>query len=467
MNLQLLKIQFRKYFWYCRIYGLRSATRLAIRRLRKPSITPQLKPLAVPEARIFRMQETLPLIDKKISVIIPTRNAGKEFPLLLRRFKSQKGIRECEIIIVDSGSSDETTRFARKEGATLVEIAPETFNHGSARNTGAERATGDFLLFTVQDALPMTEQWLWEMANVLEKTDVVAVSCAEFPRSDCDLFYRLLMWCHYRHLHLDQDRYLTWDNSCISDLGLRANSGISDVAALFRQDVFRKYKYHNGFAEDLELGKRLICDGHRIAFLHSTRVLHSHNRPPYYFLKRGYVDSRFRNEVFPGSYIEITDGEALVKDIAVLYKRTKSVAHTICADSSPHSVSGLIDRIKGLYRQEADDLTVEEGPPDDVRLEDFVTTLSAKSRSETSQYNAKTNMILPHLLAHVAELENYLSSIYETVDSDLISEVASALRKMVALHAGNHMGYWYASALASGKPDVGLVNMDKMLQSGV
>jgi len=251
------------------------------------------------------VEEKLPLIDKKISVIIPTRNAGKEFPLLLRKLKVQKGIRECEIIIVDSGSSDDTVRFAEREGATVIEIPPQTFNHGSARNKGAEYATGDFLLFTVQDALPMTEQWLWEMTNVLANNDVVVVSCAEFPRSDCDLFYRLLMWSHYRQLHLDKDRFLSWDESCTSDLGLRANSSISDLAALIKHDVFRKYKYHEGFAEDLELGKRLIKDGHRIGFLYSTRVLHSHNRPAFYYLKRGYVDSRFRDEVFPGSYIEI------------------------------------------------------------------------------------------------------------------------------------------------------------------
>src|ERR1700739_4142709 len=153
MNLQFLAVQLRKYFWYCRIYGVKSATRLAIRRLKKPSIPPKLVPLPpLPDLRISCVEEKLPLIDKKISVVIPTRNAGKEFPLLLRKLKVQKGIRACEIIIVDSGSSDDTVFFAKREGATVIEIPPQTFNHGSARNKGAEYATGDFLLFTVQDA---------------------------------------------------------------------------------------------------------------------------------------------------------------------------------------------------------------------------------------------------------------------------------------------------------------------------
>lgn len=467
MRLPLLATQLRKYFWYCRIYGVKNATRLAIRRLKKPNIAPQLAPLPLSDLRISCAEENLPLIDKKISVIIPTRDAGAEFPLLLRKLKAQKGIRELEIILVDSGSSDETIRFGRDARATVVEIAPGSFNHGFSRNKGAEHATGDFLFFTVQDALPMTEQWLWEMANALVQNDVVAVSCAEFPRSDCDLFYRLLMWSHYRHLHLDRDRFLAWDKSCASDLGLRANSGISDLAALIRREVFQKYKYHHGFAEDLELGKRLITDGHRIGFLYSTRILHSHNRPAFYYLKRGYVDARFRNEVFPGSYIEIENDAALVRDIAALYQRTNCVAHTISGLESSQSVGGLIDRIRGLYLQEPENLKREGRVPEDGELDEFVKGLISKWEIPTPQYNAKTNMILPHLLAHVAELEKYLSGVYESMDTDLIADVASALRKMVALHAGNHMGYWYATAWASGRDTMHLREMDAMLQGGV
>ena len=467
MNLQLLAIQLRKYFWYCRIYGVKSATKLAIRRLKKRSIPPTLVPLPLPDLRNSWVEEKLPLIDKRISVIIPTRNAGKDFPLLLRKLKVQKGIRECEIIIVDSGSSDETVDFAKKEGATVIEIPPETFNHGSARNKGAEHATGDFLLFTVQDALPMTEQWLWEMANVLANNEVAAVSCAEFPRSDCDLFYRLLLWSHYRQLHLDRDRFLTWDESCASDLGLRANSSISDLAALIKHDVFRKYKYHEGFAEDLELGKRLIKDGHRIGFLYSTRVLHSHNRPAFYYLKRGYVDSRFRHEVFPGAYIEIENDQTLVQDIATVYERTKCVSLAISRLNSPQRVGGLIDRIRALYLQESQDVRVEELLAEDAMLNDFIRSLTSKGEAQRPQYNAKKNMILPHLLAHVAELETYLSGIYQTLEVELIGEVASALGKMVALHVGNHLGYWYVTALASGRHDIGLADMDKMLQRGI
>jgi hypothetical protein len=48
----------------------------------------------------------------------------------------------------------------------------------------------------------------------------------------------------------------------------------------------------------LDLGLRLIKDGYEIAFLGSTRIIHSHNRPAYYYLKRGYVENVFLPRIF-------------------------------------------------------------------------------------------------------------------------------------------------------------------------
>src|SRR5262249_45690676 len=39
-------------------------------------------------------------------------------------------------------------------------------------------------------------------------------------------------------------------------------------------------------------------DGYKIAFLGSIKIIHSHNRPAYYYLKRGYVENLFLPRVF-------------------------------------------------------------------------------------------------------------------------------------------------------------------------
>src|SRR5205823_8776375 len=101
--------------------------------------------------------------NKAVSVIIPTKNAGVDFSPLLSMLKNQEGFKHIEIIIVDSGSTDQTLKIAREFAATIIEIAPAEFSHSYARNLGAERATGDYVLFMVQDALPPSVTWLQEL----------------------------------------------------------------------------------------------------------------------------------------------------------------------------------------------------------------------------------------------------------------------------------------------------------------
>jgi glycosyltransferase involved in cell wall biosynthesis len=463
-------VNFRKYLWYCRLYGLKNATKLAFRRLVKPDDISNLviNPLSLPDLQRSFFEESLPLIDKKISVVIPTWNAGGEFSLLLRKLKAQKGIRECEIIIVDSGSTDDTLRIAREEGVEIAEISLASFDHAFSRNKGAERATGDYVLFTVQDALPLTDRWLWEMAGALEQNDIVAVSCAEYPRSDCDLFYRLLIWNHYRTLNLDKDRILAWNESCSSHMGLRSNGQISDIAALIRRDVFNKYKYKTKYAEDIDLGIRLIRDGHKIGFLYSTRVLHSHNRPAYYFLKRAYVDARFLVEVFPDYPLPAVDNQQrILRCIVSLYGRTNYIANLILSQKYPVPIGRLLDQIRNLYMVNNGETTERNHLLKDDQYEAIIQKLREQPGIQVSAYGFQDNILLPHLLNHFEQLRTYLTPTYELADEKLARDLAVALCKMSALHSGTHLAYLYLTLASLSRLNPYAVELDKTLKAGV
>ena len=237
--------------------------------------------ISIPSAVEIKMAP----FDSKISVIIPTKNAGVEFEFLLKMYNTQKGINEIELVVVDLGSTDNTLDIAKANHAKIVTILPSEFSHSYARNLGAENATGGYFLFTVQDALPPTDTWLYELMTVLAQNYVSAVSCAEFPREDADLFYRVISWNHYRFLGVNEaDRIYKLPNNP-NYLTLRQNGQLSDLACLIPNEVFNKYKYRLNYAEDLDLGIRLIQDGKKIAFLGTIRIIHSHNRPAHYFLK--------------------------------------------------------------------------------------------------------------------------------------------------------------------------------------
>src|SRR6185369_11780745 len=132
--------------------------------------------------RARRLPEPRRSEEVTVSAVVPVKNAGPELADLIVRMKEQKGFRAVEVVIVDSGSTDGSAETAERLGATLVRIAPDEFSHSHARNLGAERAGGDYVLFTVQDALPPSQEWLHEMFAGLRQYEAAAVSCGETPR---------------------------------------------------------------------------------------------------------------------------------------------------------------------------------------------------------------------------------------------------------------------------------------------
>src|SRR5581483_10654929 len=87
-----------KYLRYCRTYGVANATRLAVRKLmRRGALPGAVEPLQLPPLVADESDRAAPPVEKKISVVIPTRDAGPEFGLLLRKLRAQQGIEQLEL----------------------------------------------------------------------------------------------------------------------------------------------------------------------------------------------------------------------------------------------------------------------------------------------------------------------------------------------------------------------------------
>ncbi len=87
----------------------------------------------------------------------------------------------------------------------MVEIQPSEFSHSYARNRGADAATGDYLLFMVQDAYPIGNFWMVGIIEFLkshQSEGLIAASCAEYSRTDSDVMYDSMINTHYKFLGL-------------------------------------------------------------------------------------------------------------------------------------------------------------------------------------------------------------------------------------------------------------------------
>jgi glycosyltransferase involved in cell wall biosynthesis len=234
-------------------------------------------------------------IDSRISIVIPTKNAGDGFDYTLRKIVRQEGVRDIELIIIDSGSSDGTVEISRRYTQNVYQIPPEEFHHARTRNRGAEKATGDVLVFFVQDAIPVSGQWLYNLVSPICKGKISAASPKQIPRSDADLFACWATWGHNVYMGYDKD-YIVGasvfkDFDKMDAQQKRSVAGLNNVCLGIKKSIFDSYKFESGYAEDFELGLRLVKDGHPIMFQSSNAVIHSHTRPSVYFLRRGYIDT--------------------------------------------------------------------------------------------------------------------------------------------------------------------------------
>ncbi len=111
-------------------------------------------------------------IMKKLSIIIPAYNSEKYIKKCVDSVLKQT-YNNIEIIIVDDGSSDRTNEICHKmmnEDKRIFLITQQNSGSSSARNTGIEVATGDYITFVDSDDW-IDEELYEKVIGKLEKDD--------------------------------------------------------------------------------------------------------------------------------------------------------------------------------------------------------------------------------------------------------------------------------------------------------
>jgi rhamnosyltransferase len=229
-----------------------------------------------------------------ISIIIPTKNAGAEFRDTLVAIRKQT--RDSEIVVVDSGSSDDTLDLAHQFGAQTISIPPESFNHGETRNLGIRHGTGQVCVMLVQDAVPIGETWLETLIAPFSDENVVGVTGRHVPRPDSDLLGRWQV--EYQNEFLGENirvqRMESWDAFLTLSFEERLRLvSFDNVCSALRRDFWETCPFRPlPFAEDLDWGVRALSAGHRLVYDPAIRVIHSHTRPAAYHMRRSYISGR-------------------------------------------------------------------------------------------------------------------------------------------------------------------------------
>lgn len=150
--------------------------------------------------RSLRNYLKLPLIERPapaealptVSVIVPARDEEKRLPALLASLRALN-YPSVDVFVVDDGSTDETGLVAKEHGAQVIRVeGPEPGWKGKpfACWTGAQAATGEWLLFTDADTVHQPESLERAMRFALQR-EASAVSM--FLQQRCVTFWERVL----------------------------------------------------------------------------------------------------------------------------------------------------------------------------------------------------------------------------------------------------------------------------------
>jgi len=233
----------------------------------------------------------------EVSIIIRTKNEAAKIEECLSALLAQDTPRRCEIIVIDSGSTDGTLEICRRFPVRLHEIPPQAFNYGGALNLGAQLARGRFFVSFTAHALPLDDRWLERLLIHLERDERVAgVYSRELPWPDASPLEAARL-----HLRFPaQGRTFSMEEMPEGEerQPLQPTLPFSNVASATLRELVLRFPFPElAYAEDRAWASMMLRRGYRIVYEPEARVYHSHNEalPAYY--RRQYLIGRSKRQV--------------------------------------------------------------------------------------------------------------------------------------------------------------------------
>ena len=226
------------------------------------------------------------------SIVIRAYNEEKHIGRLLEGIRQQT-LKDVEIILVDSGSTDGTVSVAESFAARIVQIPSAEFTFGRSLNFGLRAATYEFVVIASAHVYPVYPDWLESLLHPFQD-EKVALTYGKQRGPDSAKYS-------------EQQIFQQWYPD-ISKLA-QETALCNNANAAIRKSLWAQNQYDETLTglEDLAWAKWAQEQGHKIAYVHEAEIIHVHNETPHGVFNRYRREAMAYKKIYPESHFNVYD----------------------------------------------------------------------------------------------------------------------------------------------------------------
>lgn len=226
------------------------------------------------------------------SLVIRAYNEERHIGRLLEGVRRQS-VRDVEVILVDSGSTDATAAIAAQYGARVVYIPPAEFTFGRSLNLGLATATCDLVAIASAHVYPVYPDWLESLLAPFADP-AVGLTYGKQRGDENSKFSEHQIFARW---FPDQPQPRQGHAFC------------NNANAAIRRSLWEQHPYDETLTglEDLAWAKWAQEEGHAIAYVPEAEVVHVHNETPRGVLNRYRREGMAFKRIYPEAHFSLYD----------------------------------------------------------------------------------------------------------------------------------------------------------------
>lgn len=221
-----------------------------------------------------------------ISIVFRALNEERWFDDALAACANQKldGL-TSEIILVDSGSTDDTIPIADRHNVKIVHIPKSEFTFGRSLNWGCDAATGKYLVFISAHCIPSHDRWLQNLVQPLIDGHA-AYTYGRQLGHECSKYSEKRLFAKY---------FPEFDK--VPQDGFFCNN----ANAAIRKDIWARYRFDEECTglEDMVLAREIVRAGGKVGYVANAPVIHIHEETLSQTRNRYYREALTLRDIMP------------------------------------------------------------------------------------------------------------------------------------------------------------------------